>query len=102
MKKRLRRRCQPPCRLDWRCPPVLRSGRRAPASGQGKTTVTAALARLHVRQGGALPSLGVARIFLDPQIHAVASGRPCHNLDPACVAKLTPAGGWHAPRGPPT
>ena len=29
---------------------------RRPASGQGKTTVTAALARLHARQGGGSPS----------------------------------------------
>jgi len=31
------------------CPALLIA---APASGQGKTTVTAALARLHARQGG--------------------------------------------------
>lgn len=31
-----------------RCPALLIA---APASGQGKTTVTAALARLHARQG---------------------------------------------------
>ena len=53
----------------------------APASGQGKTTITAALARLHVRQGRRVRIFKCGPDFLDPQIHAVASGAPCHNLD---------------------
>jgi hypothetical protein len=53
----------------------------APASGQGKTTVTAALARLHRRQGRRVRVFKCGPDFLDPQIHAVASGAPVYNLD---------------------
>lgn len=60
------------------CPALLVA---APASGQGKTTVTAALARLHARQGRRVTVFKCGPDFLDPQIHAFASGRPCQNLD---------------------
>jgi cobyrinic acid a,c-diamide synthase len=60
------------------CPALLIA---APASGQGKTTVTAALARLHARQGRRVTVFKCGPDFLDPQIHAFASGRPCQNLD---------------------
>jgi len=53
----------------------------APASGQGKTTVVAALARLHARQGRRVRVFKCGPDFLDPQIHAIASGVPCHNVD---------------------
>lgn len=53
----------------------------APASGQGKTTVTAALARLHARQGRRVRVFKCGPDFLDPMIHAAASGQPCYNLD---------------------
>ena len=53
----------------------------APASGQGKTTVTAALARLHARQGRKVRVFKCGPDFLDPQIHALASGAPCENID---------------------
>src|SRR5574343_667929 len=60
------------------CPALLIA---ATASGQGKTTVTAALARLHARQGRRVTVFKCGPDFLDPQIHAFASGRPCQNLD---------------------
>ena len=53
----------------------------APASGQGKTSVTAALARLHSRQGRRVRVFKCGPDFLDPQIHAIASGAPCCNVD---------------------
>jgi cobyrinic acid a,c-diamide synthase len=53
----------------------------APASGQGKTSVTAALARLHSRQGKRVRVFKCGPDFLDPQIHAIASGAPCCNVD---------------------
>ncbi len=60
------------------CPALLVA---APASGQGKTTVVAALARLHARQGRRVRVFKCGPDFLDPQIHALASGQPCENLD---------------------
>ena len=60
------------------CPAFLVA---APASGQGKTTVVAALARLHTRLGRRVRVFECDPDFLDPQIHAVASGAPCYNLD---------------------
>ena len=53
----------------------------APASGQGKTTVVAALARLHTRLGRRVRVFKCGPDFLDPQIHAIASGQPCENID---------------------
>jgi len=53
----------------------------APASGQGKTTVTAALARLYARQGLRVSVFKCGPDFLDPHWHALASGRAVHNLD---------------------
>lgn len=64
--------------MSLACPALLIA---APASGQGKTTVTAALARLHARQSRRVTVFKCGPDFLDPQIHAVASGRPCQNLD---------------------
>lgn len=53
----------------------------APASGQGKTTVVAALARLQARQGRKVRVFKCGPDFLDPQIHALAAGQPCENID---------------------
>ena len=60
------------------CPAFLVA---APASGQGKTTVVAALARLHTRLGRRVRVFKCGPDFLDPQIHAIASGAPCQNVD---------------------
>lgn len=60
------------------CPAILIA---APASGQGKTTVTAALARLHVRQGRRVRVFKCGPDFLDPYWHTLASGAPVHQLD---------------------
>ena len=53
----------------------------APASGQGKTTVSAALARLHTRQGAAVRCFKCGPDFLDPQWLALASGHAVDSLD---------------------
>lgn len=53
----------------------------APASGQGKTTVTAALARWHTRQGRRVRVFKCGPDFLDPYWHQLASGATVHNLD---------------------
>lgn len=53
----------------------------APASGQGKTTVTAALARLHTRAGRCVRVFKTGPDFLDPMIHEHASGLPVYQLD---------------------
>nr|WP_290447243.1 cobyrinate a,c-diamide synthase [Pseudomonas sp. 21LCFQ010] len=53
----------------------------APASGQGKTTVTAALARLHRNQGRKVRVFKCGPDFLDPMILERASGAPVYQLD---------------------
>jgi cobyrinic acid a,c-diamide synthase len=68
----------------------------APASGQGKTTVTAALARLHTRQGRRVTVFKCGPDFLDPQIHAVASGAPVYNLDLGMCGSADAAWRLHA------
>ncbi|MEG2817287.1 MAG: hypothetical protein RR907_06955, partial [Comamonas sp.] len=61
-----------------RCPALLIT---APASGQGKTTLTAALARLHARQGRKVRVFKCGPDFLDPYWHELATGAPVHSLD---------------------
>jgi cobyrinic acid a,c-diamide synthase len=53
----------------------------APASGQGKTTVAAALARLQARQGRRVRAFKCGPDFLDPLWLGLATGAPVHNLD---------------------
>jgi cobyrinic acid a,c-diamide synthase len=60
------------------CPALFVS---APASNQGKTTVTAALARLHAGLGRKVRVFKTGPDFLDPMILERASGQPAYQLD---------------------
>lgn len=60
------------------CPALFIS---APASGQGKTTVTAALVRLLKKQGKLVRVFKTGPDYLDPQILQQASGQPVEPLD---------------------
>nr|WP_220481103.1 cobyrinate a,c-diamide synthase [Lysobacter penaei] len=53
----------------------------APASGQGKTSVTAALARWHSRQGRRVRVFKTGPDFLDPMVLERACGAPVQQLD---------------------
>ena len=78
------------------CPALLIS---APASGQGKTTFTAALARYHRNQGRKVRVFKTGPDFLDPMILERASGNPVYQLDlwmvgeQACKQQLYEAAG---------
>ena len=60
------------------CPALLVS---APASGQGKTSVTAALARWHARAGKRVRVFKTGPDFLDPMVLERACGTPVYQLD---------------------
>ncbi len=60
------------------CPALLVS---APASGQGKTTATAALARWHVAQGRRVRVFKTGPDVVDPMVLAHACGLPVQQLD---------------------
>lgn len=60
------------------CPALLVS---APASGEGKTTATAALARRHRDLGRQVRIFKAGPDFLDPMILEAASGHPVYQLD---------------------
>lgn len=64
--------------MNAECPALLVS---APASGQGKTSVTAALARWHVQQGRRVAVFKAGPDFLDPMITGRAAGAPAYQLD---------------------
>ena len=67
------------------CPALLIA---APASGQGKTTVTAALARLHARQGKRVRCSSAGRTFSTPWFWPV----------PAADRSISSTCGWSARR----
>nr|WP_300307842.1 cobyrinate a,c-diamide synthase [Halomonas sp.] len=60
------------------CPAIFIS---APASGQGKTTVTAALARMLRQRGKRVRVFKTGPDYLDPLVLAQASGQPVEQLD---------------------
>ena len=60
------------------CPALLVA---APASGQGKTTVTAALAHWHRSQGRRVRVFKTGPDFLDPMVLERASAAPVQQLD---------------------
>lgn len=60
------------------CPALFLS---APASGQGKTTICAALARMLRRQGKVVRVFKTGPDYLDPQILEQASGEPVEQID---------------------
>jgi cobyrinic acid a,c-diamide synthase len=60
------------------CPALLIA---APASGAGKTSVTAALARHFSRQGKRVRVFKTGPDFIDPGVHELASGQPVYQLD---------------------
>lgn len=63
---------------ETRCPALLIA---ATGSGQGKTTVTAALARLYTRAGRRVRVFKTGPDFLDPMLLHAASGAAVYNVD---------------------
>jgi cobyrinic acid a,c-diamide synthase len=68
----------------------------APASGSGKTLVTAGLLRVLRERGVAIAAAKAGPDYIDPTFHALASGASCINLDlwamrPATLAQLVGA-----------
>ncbi len=64
--------------MTVKCPALMIS---APSSGQGKTSVTAAIARYYSRQGLIVRCFKTGPDFIDPTILTQASGHPVLNLD---------------------
>jgi len=68
----------------------------APASGQGKTVITAALLALLRARGVAVAAAKVGPDYIDPAFHAAACGREVVNLDPWAMNRAELAARLHA------
>ena len=64
----------------------------APASGSGKTLLTAGLLRHLRRRDVCVAAAKAGPDFIDPTFHAAAAGGPCINLDPWAMRPQTLSG----------
>ena len=67
----------------------------APASGSGKTVLTAALLRILARRSMRLGSAKLGPDYIDPAFHSRAGGSPCLNIDLWAMRQATVAALLH-------